>query len=356
MSYLALVDKIHRLEAQHEHDRRIWEEELKEERRARREDIRILREAMYPFYKFMEQDVPQKFDDVEDKIEGVVDRQQQLQERVITVDDSTMALEDRVADLENEREHNERVDKNGNEDMNHGDKFPRKRLDQVSDLDHSASAGTEHSPAIHGENVGIATADSKSTSPPSTPTPSDKGSFHPGFITSHFMSTTTPTPSDRGHVQVRSSSPRDLTSDPMSRARIIIPERHSFLQSVNRGQSGIESGDDTVINSRPARTSSFNDNTISSSPSPSPSPSPLYHALSPSSGPIPADNRKTLKRKRYMDELQPLDSTATRNRLSLPIPSPLSLSNTNADSLWCKITDVNRAYTSSSCSSFALTH
>src|SRR4029077_4850351 len=95
-TYTALLEKIHNLEAQHQHDRKVLEEELKEERRARREDVRILREAMYAFYKFMDQDTPQKFADVEDKIEDVLDRQQRLQERVITVDDSAMALEDRI--------------------------------------------------------------------------------------------------------------------------------------------------------------------------------------------------------------------------------------------------------------------
>lgn len=101
-----LADKIQRLEAKYDHERKAWQEELKEERRARREDVRILREAMYSLYRFVEQDIPRKFDDVEDKIEGVVDCQQQLQERLMTVDDSTMALEDRVASLEDGQDSN----------------------------------------------------------------------------------------------------------------------------------------------------------------------------------------------------------------------------------------------------------
>ncbi|KAJ9268812.1 hypothetical protein DTO212C5_5013 [Paecilomyces variotii] len=105
--YLALMDKMRRLEAQYEHERKIWQEELNEERRARREDIRVLREAMYSLYKVVEQDIPRQFEYVEDKIEGLVDCQQQLQERVMTVDDSTMALEDRVANLEDEQDSND---------------------------------------------------------------------------------------------------------------------------------------------------------------------------------------------------------------------------------------------------------
>ncbi|KAJ9247873.1 hypothetical protein DTO280E4_975 [Paecilomyces variotii] len=101
------MDKMRRLEAQYEHERKVWQEELNEERRARREDIRVLREAMYSLYKVVEQDIPRQFEYVEDKIEGLVDSQQQLQERVMTVDDSTMALEDRVANLEDEQDSND---------------------------------------------------------------------------------------------------------------------------------------------------------------------------------------------------------------------------------------------------------
>lgn len=99
-SYAALLDRINSLEAQYQRDRKIWQEELREERRVRREDVRVLREAMHAFFQFMEQDVPRQFVDIEDKIESVVDRQQQLHERVMTVDDSSMVLEDRIAELE----------------------------------------------------------------------------------------------------------------------------------------------------------------------------------------------------------------------------------------------------------------
>ncbi|KKA16632.1 hypothetical protein T310_9750 [Rasamsonia emersonii CBS 393.64] len=100
VAYAALLDRINSLEAQYQRDRKIWQEELQEERRARREDVRVLREAMHAFFQFMEQDVPRQFVDIEDKIESVVDRQQQLHERVMTVDDSSMVLEDRIAELE----------------------------------------------------------------------------------------------------------------------------------------------------------------------------------------------------------------------------------------------------------------
>ncbi|EEH45285.2 uncharacterized protein PADG_01435 [Paracoccidioides brasiliensis Pb18] len=97
---MALLERICRLEEQHRHDRRLWEEELKEERRARREDTRVLREAMHSFYKFMEGEVPRKFAAVDDKTDSLLDHVSRLEERITIVDDSTMALENRVSDLE----------------------------------------------------------------------------------------------------------------------------------------------------------------------------------------------------------------------------------------------------------------
>lgn len=366
-SFLALMERIHRLEAQHEHDRRIWEEELKEERRARREDIRILREAMHAFYKFMEQDVPRKFDEVEDKIESVVDRQHQLQERMITVYDSTMALGDRVAELENEREYNQRVNKNRNEDEdeNHESKSPRKRVNQTSTVDYKASASAEHFPAIHSADpVGAATPDSisSSSSPQSTssshstPTPSrvlspphDRKFYHGLITSSKFVGVAAPIPIDCGHVRMLSSAPQNLILPSVCRAEITMPKRHSRAQSVTRGHSGIESHHDTIIKSQRAHSSSSNEN-APSSPSPS-SPSPrLSHRLL-------ANGHRNLKRKRYGDKLQLEANAASRDRLSLPTPSPLSLSSTtDVDPLRCNITDVNREHTSSSFSSFTLTH
>jgi len=125
--YVALLDRIYRLEEQYRHDRKIWQDELKEERRARREDARVLREAMYSFYKFMEQEVPQKFVHVEDKIDGFLDQLLRLGERVGAIDDSAMALENRVSDLEGDGDdENGKVDEEGEheweqEEQEHGE-------------------------------------------------------------------------------------------------------------------------------------------------------------------------------------------------------------------------------------------
>ncbi|KAK2767460.1 hypothetical protein FQN54_003616 [Arachnomyces sp. PD_36] len=102
VSHAPLLERIRRLEEQYQQDRKILEDQLKAERRARREDSRNIREAMHSFYKFMEQEVPRKFVEVEDKIDAVMDREFRLRERVLAIDDSNMSLENRVADLEDE--------------------------------------------------------------------------------------------------------------------------------------------------------------------------------------------------------------------------------------------------------------
>jgi hypothetical protein len=99
-SHKALLERVHYLESQHRRDRRLWEEQLREERHARSEDVRVLREAMSRFFHFMEQVVPEQMVVIEDRIDGLVDVHEQLQERVIAIDDSSMALEDRILDLE----------------------------------------------------------------------------------------------------------------------------------------------------------------------------------------------------------------------------------------------------------------
>ncbi|EEH39357.2 hypothetical protein PAAG_08626 [Paracoccidioides lutzii Pb01] len=113
---MALLERICRLEEQHRHDRRLWEEELKEERRARREDTRVLREAMHSFYKFMEGEVPRKFAAVDDKTDSLLDHVSRLEERITIIDDSTMTLENRVSDLEVDEDED---DDNGCSDESH---------------------------------------------------------------------------------------------------------------------------------------------------------------------------------------------------------------------------------------------
>lgn len=104
-SHDPLLDRIRKLEERYQQDRKILEDQLKAERRARREDSRNLREAMHSFYKFMEQEVPGRFVEMEDKIDAAMDRELRLRERVLAIDDSNMALENRIADLESDEDY-----------------------------------------------------------------------------------------------------------------------------------------------------------------------------------------------------------------------------------------------------------
>ncbi|KKZ58459.1 hypothetical protein EMCG_00950 [[Emmonsia] crescens] len=126
----ALLERVCRLEEQHRHDRRLWEEQLKEERRARREDARVLREAMHSFYKFMEREVPQKFAAVDDKTDSLLDHVSRLEERIGIIDDSTIALETRVSDLESD-------DADSDDDVheNHDDEIESEDMDEEKPIE-----------------------------------------------------------------------------------------------------------------------------------------------------------------------------------------------------------------------------
>ncbi|PGH08807.1 hypothetical protein AJ80_07764 [Polytolypa hystricis UAMH7299] len=115
-----VVDRICKLEQRYSHDYKFLQDALKEERRSRCEDARVLREAMHAFYKFMEREVPEKFAAIEDKVEEVLDHMLRLEERVCSVDDSNMTLENRVADLEVERDDYENEGEEGEDDSAKG--------------------------------------------------------------------------------------------------------------------------------------------------------------------------------------------------------------------------------------------
>lgn len=73
-----------------------------DERRAREREIRILREALHPFYK-SEEEMKRKLIEVEDRIEGNYDEQLRLKDRIMALDDANMALEKRLEEAEDAR-------------------------------------------------------------------------------------------------------------------------------------------------------------------------------------------------------------------------------------------------------------
>jgi hypothetical protein len=98
----ALLERIKRLEETIHHERDTRETSFQRERALWEREIRILREALAPFYK-SEQDMKRKMIEIEDRIEGNYDEQVRLRDRVVAVDDAGMNLERRVDTLESRK-------------------------------------------------------------------------------------------------------------------------------------------------------------------------------------------------------------------------------------------------------------
>ncbi|KAL1971108.1 hypothetical protein VTN77DRAFT_59 [Rasamsonia byssochlamydoides] len=333
VSYVALLDRIRSLEAQYQRDKKIWEEELKEERRARREDVRVLREAMYSFFQFMEQDVPRQFVDIEDKIESIVDRQQQLHERVITVDDSSMILEDRIAELEKvvSREIPDRAERENDheeeDDMDEAGKLD----DETSVVDHRSPVGAQRS-CTRDRNPGSPHSVKTQVSVPS-PSPTHSPPFNrslPPIRSDNGIAAT----EDGEHSKYCQDLPaltRSLTSPVAARTRRdIIPERQLLIQAIrhcdcdsridaNSGRSSHQQ-----LNSSPSE--------IEEKPCPSPSSSPSPFALQCSDSRSPCTVARVVPGKR---KGQAKDERPGR-AWTLPNPPPFSLSDSSVDSMCCK--------------------
>ncbi|ETN40551.1 uncharacterized protein HMPREF1541_04828 [Cyphellophora europaea CBS 101466] len=104
----ALLERIKRLEETIHHEREIRETALQRERSLWEREVRILREALAPFYT-SEQDMRRKLIEVEDRVEGNYDEQIRLKDRVVAVDDANMTLEKRVDEIEQSRSKRRRV-------------------------------------------------------------------------------------------------------------------------------------------------------------------------------------------------------------------------------------------------------
>lgn len=95
----ALIDKVKQLEQMIQHEREVRENIIQRERHAWEREIRILHEALAPFYK-SEQDMRRKLLEIEDRVEGNYDEQLRLRDRVVAIDDANMTVEKRIEDLE----------------------------------------------------------------------------------------------------------------------------------------------------------------------------------------------------------------------------------------------------------------
>lgn len=357
VSYMALLDRIHNLESQYLHDKKVWEEELKEERRARREDVRILREAMYPFFKFMDQEVPQKWTDVEDRIEDIVDRQQLLQERLITVDDSTMALEDRIADLENGRGFHEVADgsEDGNDDDNGGDggegnDYPRRQV-----TDHRAFSRSGRSPKPHHSSDSTDPSNSAKERQPANaaeaflPTPGQNqinGRSAPSMDRNGFigLSPNLVVMSSKGAPSMPAKLSPLRTDLVISKTEISIPDCRVRIQSLAQTDSSNRLRPYLAFSrfGQPFGSNGFDEDSCRSLSS-SPSSSPPRCSFPMSSYAAQSSN---LKRKRSLKERHASENVMVAGRLlSLPNPPPLSLSDNIDGSRTCKMStsDVDKS-------------
>lgn len=343
-SCIALTDRIRRLEARYEYERNVWQEELKEERRARREDVRILREAMYSFYKFMEQDIPQKFEYVEDKIEGVVDRQQQLQERLMTVDDSTMALEDRVADLEDERR-----DGNGREEDDEkkevDDDVKMEPDNDITTLETSSAAHNSIHSFLHVRSPTLRERRSYSEMLPApslqTLTPKSPSKSRLFYEMTHAESRNKIAfPGSRSQML---TSARDITFSMLSRENVMATESELELESLRQDQSDVMQDSNETSIETPKVSSIHLDNQDSSFPEPS--------------TPLQTVKQTQLKRKRHGIDHEGIDSaTKSRPFFTLPSPPPLSLSSPEQSPARCHVRETYREHSVASYSSVGLTN
>lgn len=103
-----MFDKVRRLEETIQNERANRETALQRERQMWEREVRILREALAPFYH-SEKEMRRKLIDLEDKVEGHFDEQVRLRDRILAVDDVTMSMEKRVEELEGLRSKRRRV-------------------------------------------------------------------------------------------------------------------------------------------------------------------------------------------------------------------------------------------------------
>jgi hypothetical protein len=106
-----LENKTKRLEETVQSERRNRENALHRERSMWEREVRILREALAPFYQ-SEKEMRRRMVEIEDRVEGNYDDHVRLRDRVVALDDAAMAVEKRVEELEGLRSKRRRVVRN----------------------------------------------------------------------------------------------------------------------------------------------------------------------------------------------------------------------------------------------------
>jgi hypothetical protein len=155
-SSTALSIRVQRLEDTLQQERAMRETAIAEERRAREREVRILREALHPFYK-SEEEMKRKLIEVEDRIEGTYDEQLRLKDRIVALDDANMALERRLEETEGTRPKKRRTSRQVPNGLSNGvgsdshshDNALSSPLGQSSSLSTSSRAISPTGPTLH---------------------------------------------------------------------------------------------------------------------------------------------------------------------------------------------------------------
>lgn len=121
-SITGISNRVQRLEEALQQERTLRETSLGDERRAREREIRILREALHPFYR-SEEEMRRKLVEIEDRLDGTYDEQLRLKDRIVALDDANMAIEKRMDDAmaakpKRRRTNNQNGNINGNQNLN----------------------------------------------------------------------------------------------------------------------------------------------------------------------------------------------------------------------------------------------
>ena len=142
----ALLERIKRLEEVIQSEREIRETEMSRQKQSSEREVRILREALAPFYK-SEQEMRRKLVELEDRVEGNYDEQVRLKERVVAVDDSNMQVEKRIEELEG-RGKRRRVSRQvgGEESIPNGVAGDMRRVSNLDDRSVQSSSSRALSP------------------------------------------------------------------------------------------------------------------------------------------------------------------------------------------------------------------
>lgn len=103
----ALVEKVRKLEDVVIKEREARNNILTRERQAWEREIRVLREALAPFYH-SESDMRRRLAQLEDRLDSDHDEQARLKERLVAMDDASVTLEKRIEDCEESRSNRKR--------------------------------------------------------------------------------------------------------------------------------------------------------------------------------------------------------------------------------------------------------